>query len=117
MRPHEVIKPHPRTFSRTSPWLRTKFLGQEDQGGECTAHASAAPSECNKSWSGQGWGTVLEDKGGNEAENETCHMGEQDWKILGDINNWDEELAEDGDLLIEGQSWSDTLLDINLWGS
>ncbi|KAK7266432.1 hypothetical protein RIF29_19076 [Crotalaria pallida] len=113
--PHIVIKPQPRTISRTSSWLREKLLSDEQsRDKQCThdkACSVANSSRCNNNW----WGTMLEDIESNEKK-DTCWLGEQDGALLKDLNCNDAELfsltTEVENFLGEGQSWSD-VLDMN----
>lgn len=126
VKPHVVIKPKARTFSRPSPsGLRGSNVLREE-GGEsgakhCSTHhqACAASSECINNWStDQWWKTMMHDKGDN-LDNNQCLLGYQDevGKLVKD-NNCDENLAslttQEGEFLIEGQNWSDFFLDTNL---
>ncbi|KAL5153028.1 Transcription factor MYB113 [Glycine soja] len=126
VKPHVVIKPKARTFSRPSPsGLRGSSVLREE-GGEsgakhCSTHhqACAASSEYINNWStDQWWKTMMHDKGDN-LDNNQCLLGYQDevGKLVKD-NNCDENLAslttQEGEFLIEGQNWSDFFLDTNL---
>ncbi|XP_027358837.1 transcription factor MYB90-like [Abrus precatorius] len=114
VKPHIVIKPWPRTFSRTcSPWLRGRVL----QSG-VSAKPCEAASECSK------WRTMMDDEGISNIENDKCCLDDQDrniGKLFTDINCGDEELTsftpQGDDFPIEDQSWSDFLLQINFWDS
>ncbi|KAF1859828.1 hypothetical protein Lal_00028010, partial [Lupinus albus] len=114
--PHIVIKPQPRTISRTSPWKVIK----EDESGKkkciVTSETCAASSlECNINW----LGTFFEDNGsfdenvGTSKENDTCLLGEQDVTPLEDFNLDKEHFSltttEIEDFLREDQSWSDVV--------
>ncbi|XP_061351584.1 transcription factor MYB114-like [Gastrolobium bilobum] len=91
VKPQLVIKPQPLTFSRNSPWLKRRFIREdENKTKECTTETHAALSESNNCLD-QWMGTVMDDVRVN-AEN-------------------------DMDFLIEDQCWSDFLLDVNMWDS
>ncbi|KAK7266428.1 hypothetical protein RIF29_19072 [Crotalaria pallida] len=99
--PHIVIKPQPRTISRTSPWLRENLLNED----QCRV----------KQYTHDRWGTMLEDIESNE-KNDTCWLGEQDVALLKYLNWNGSDLfslaTEVENFLGEGQSWSD-VLDMN----
>ncbi|XP_003541690.1 transcription factor MYB111-like [Glycine soja] len=85
VKPHVVIKPKARTFSRPSPsGLRGSNVLREE-GGEsgakhCSTHhqACAASSECINNWStDQWWKTMMHDKGDN-LDNNQCLLAYQD---------------------------------------
>ncbi|KAJ1398726.1 SANT/Myb domain [Sesbania bispinosa] len=86
VKPHVVIKPRPRTLS-----------GRIDQSG-APNQACATSSKCNinnnNSKEDQWWGTIMDDVNKDKPENEDGYLK---------------------DFLLEGESWSDFLLDINLW--
>ncbi|KAK7266438.1 hypothetical protein RIF29_19082 [Crotalaria pallida] len=87
--PHVVIKPQPRTISRTSPWLREKLLSNDQSRDKQCTHDKTCnvpnSSGSNNNW----WGTMLEDIESNE-KNDTCWLGEQDGALLKDLN-WDND--------------------------
>ncbi|OIW06517.1 hypothetical protein TanjilG_29938 [Lupinus angustifolius] len=112
MEPHIVIKPQPRTISRTSPLLRGKVIKEdESENKQCNVSSetcAAASLECNINW----LGTLLEENG-SFIENDTCLLGEQDATPLEDLS-WDKEhfsltTTEIEDFLKEDQSWSDVI--------
>ena len=118
LKPHSVIKPQPRTLSKNhSPCLK-KWFHSEDQGGatQLPTHQACTPlSGCNNSNSNNNhskdkwWGATTIEDDGNNPEN-------QDWKhhlMMNDLD-FDKELS---DFLKEDQTWSDLLLDVNLWDS
>uniref|UniRef100_A0A0R0F4D4 MYB transcription factor n=1 Tax=Glycine max TaxID=3847 RepID=A0A0R0F4D4_SOYBN len=56
---HEVIKPVPRTLSKTSPWLQGKFFNSSKVG-------ASGEGATSISGSGNWWETLLDDKEDNE---------------------------------------------------
>ncbi|OIV90240.1 hypothetical protein TanjilG_01436 [Lupinus angustifolius] len=111
MEPHVVIKPQPRTISKTSPWLRGKSI-REDQSGNKKCTTSEACVDVSLEFNNNCWSTLVEDKVGIDEDN-TCLLGEKDNTLLQDLN-WDDEIfslttTEIEDFLIEGQTWSDVL--------
>lgn len=114
-KPHLVIKPQPRTFSSTSPWLRRRILSEEQSGAKQspTQQACVATSSNDKSKDDQWWETMMDNNKGGNSENDEFLLDIQDM-LMKDFNG-DEELIDCHDR--EGQfSWSD-FLDINLWDS
>ncbi|KAK7266430.1 hypothetical protein RIF29_19074 [Crotalaria pallida] len=112
--PHVVIKPQPRTISRTLSWLREKLLNEDHSRVKQYSHDNACSvdsSECNNNWCG----AVLEDTKSKE-DYDTCWLGEQDGTLLKDLNWNDAELfsltTKVENFLGEGQIWSD-VLDMN----
>ncbi|CAL0299041.1 unnamed protein product [Lupinus luteus] len=111
MEPHIVIKPQPRTISKTSPWLRGKSI-REDQSGNKKCTTSEACVGVSSEFNNNCWSTLVEDMVGIDEDN-TCLLGEKDNTLLEDLN-WDDEIfslttTEIENFLIEGQSWSDVL--------
>ncbi|KAL5143529.1 Phosphate transporter PHO1 9 [Glycine soja] len=81
---HEVIKPVPRTLSKTSPWLQGKFVNSSKVGVSEEGATSISGSAGN--W----WETLLDDKEDNAVNNNnTCFFGGAD----GEFNLWSEELT------------------------
>ncbi|KAL1291519.1 hypothetical protein HN51_060042 [Arachis hypogaea] len=144
---HQVIKPHPRTFSKASPWLLLKKTSASgDHNNSKQRDGAKAEEECtdnNNNGSGGGCddGDTCRDKNGGKGDEEKLNDGcllsvsgaeeeeeeeEEDWKLLLPDFNWDAHNDDhflkdasdaDQDMLINvhGQTWSDILLDINLW--
>ncbi|KAE9620002.1 hypothetical protein Lal_00040363 [Lupinus albus] len=112
MEPHVVIKPKPRTISKTSPWFRGKSI-REDQSGNKKCSTSEACVDVSLELNNNYWSTLVEDKGRIDEDN-TCLLGEKDKALFEDHLNWDDEIfslttTEIEDFLIEGQTWSDVL--------
>ncbi|KAG5008056.1 hypothetical protein JHK82_025989 [Glycine max] len=91
---HEVIKPVPRTLSKTSPWLQGKFVNSSKVGVSEEGATSISGSAGN--W----WETLLDDKEDNAVNNNnTCFFGGAD----GEFNLWSEELTSiDCDFVTQG---------------
>lgn len=94
VKPHEVIKPQPRTFSKsTSICLQGKFTSSDP--------SSSKVSMSNEGGAGSNWWeTLLHDK------------GEEDGALMKDF--WDQEeltaiTTNPFDFLTEGQTWNDFL--------
>ncbi|XP_020219745.1 transcription repressor MYB6 [Cajanus cajan] len=97
---HEVIRPVPQTLSKTSPWLRGKFINSSKVG----VSEAGADSLGSENW----WKTLLDDKEDNARNSNTCFFGVED----GALDFWTQELTSiDCDFLAEGGiNWSDFLL-------
>ncbi|KAL5143527.1 Phosphate transporter PHO1 9 [Glycine soja] len=80
---HEVIKPVPRTLSKTSPWLQGKFVNSSKVG------VSEEEGATSISGSGNLWETLSDDKeDSEEGNNNKCFFGGED----GALDLWGEEL-------------------------
>ncbi|XP_020233289.1 transcription factor MYB90 [Cajanus cajan] len=116
VKPHEVIRPRARTISRASPWLRGTSVVREGAESGVKQSSTQACGEASLSEYNNWWKTMMDDddKGGN-IENSQDGFG----RLMEDINNCQENLtsltSQGGDFPIEGQNWSDFLLDTNLW--
>lgn len=117
-KPHLVIKPQPRTFSSiTAPCLKMGFTSEHQSGAKakhfpipsCSAASTSGLNhdKCIDKW----WGNVMDDKGDNPENGSKGWLGVQDGMLMKDFIG-DEDLTG---CLIEDQSWSNFLDDINLW--
>ncbi|KAK7340570.1 hypothetical protein VNO77_21277 [Canavalia gladiata] len=112
VKPHEVIKPVPRTFTKKSCNLEVNFIPSSgDSGFKVGISEANAASSGSENW----WETLLQDKG-NSTDNNTWFFGGTDGAFVTDL--WDEDLASTtplSDFLTQSNSRSDFLLDANLW--
>ncbi|OIV90241.1 hypothetical protein TanjilG_01437 [Lupinus angustifolius] len=84
MEPHVVIKPQPRTISKTWLCVRGKSIREDKSGNKkCTTSEAcvAASSKCNNNC----WETLVEDKGSID-ENNTNFLGEREKTLIKDFN-------------------------------
>ncbi|XP_061366003.1 transcription factor MYB1-like [Gastrolobium bilobum] len=99
---HEVIKPLPLTFSKTSPWLQGKFITSDQSSTKVDITEAVAVSSGSMNWCE----TLLDNRG---------EIG--DGTLVTDL--WDEELTsittKACDFQTQGQTWADFLLDVSLW--
>ncbi|XP_061366000.1 transcription factor MYB1-like [Gastrolobium bilobum] len=112
-RPHEVIKPLPLTFSKTSPWLQGKFITLDHSSTKVGITQSVcAVSSGTTNW----WETLLDEMSDNE-DNNTCPMAMEDGRFMTNLR--DEEFTSTTtkacDLFTQGQTRSDFFLDVSLW--
>ncbi|KAJ1401549.1 Myb domain [Sesbania bispinosa] len=101
VKPHEVIKPVPRTLSKASSGKLNIIANSADQSDSCKVNISSeGASSSGKNW----WETLLDQL--DDEDNTTFSLaegndlGEDDSKVLCDF-------------LTEDQTWSDFLFDVH----
>ncbi|KAK7394471.1 hypothetical protein VNO78_14999 [Psophocarpus tetragonolobus] len=99
VKPHQVIKPVPRAFSKPTTCLQEKLVSSSIVGVSEAVGANAISSSESENW----WETLLEDK----EDNNTCFFGGEDG-VVSDQNL----ISITCDFLTEAETWSDLLLHI-----
>ncbi|KAL2329934.1 hypothetical protein Fmac_017515 [Flemingia macrophylla] len=111
MKHHEVIKPVPQTFSKTSPWFRGKLVSSsKDDVREAAAGVLGSHNWWKTFLNGDKETLLNEDREDNVSNNISCLFGE----ACESLDFWDQEFTSiDCDSLAQGKvNWDDFLLDL-----